>query len=420
MTACATLGGGAFRARLTTVCGAWEMHMAAIEKDGKGWRIRFLDSRGNRKTIRFSKENKQTVEKIRLHIEALVNNRQHNVGLERSTLEWLSGIGKLVREKLVRAGLIDESKVVQLGPFLDGYRSKRSDAKDSTHKKYESVSNVLIAHFGRSKDIRAITRGDADDFRSFLYGKGLSENTVRRYCGVAKQFFTAALRRNLIDKNPFEDQVCSVRGNAEKFHFVSEADAKKILEKCPDIQWRVIFALCRWGGLRCPSEVLSLQWSDVQWEANRLRVPSPKTEHHEGKGSRLIPLFPEVRAELDKAYAEAFDSRSSDDEVVSGPIVIRYRDSTQNLRTTFQKIVLRSGLKPWPKLFQNLRSTRQTELAEKYPVQAVTSWIGNSAAVAMAHYLQVRDEYFDQAVGVGQSVGAPAVAEAISDAQVSA
>lgn len=394
--------------------------MAAIEKDKKGWRIRFLDRNGNRKTIRFSSENKSTVEKIRLHIEALVNNRQHNVGLERSTLEWLSGVGKLVRQKLVRAGLIDESRSIQLGQFLESYQQKRTDAKGSTHKKYQSVTAALTGHFGSEKDIRSITRGDADDFRAYLYGKGLSENTVRRYCGVAKQFFTAAVRRSLLEKNPFEDQVCSVRGNAEKFHFVSDADAKKILEKCPDIQWRVIFALCRWGGLRCPSEVLALEWSDVQWEANRLRVPSPKTEHHEGKGSRLIPLFPEVRAELDKAYSEAFDGRASDDEVVSGPIVIRYREATQNLRTTFQKIVLRAGLKPWPKLFQNLRSTRQTELAEKYPVQAVTSWIGNSAAVAMAHYLQVRDEYFDQAVGVGQSVGAPAVAEVNSDAQVSA
>ena len=31
-------------------------------------------------------------------------------------------------------------------------------------------------------------------------------------------------------------------------------------------------------------------------------VTSPKTAHHEGKGSRTIPLFPELRAVLSEAY----------------------------------------------------------------------------------------------------------------------
>ena len=30
----------------------------------------------------------------------------------------------------------------------------------------------------------------------------------------------------------------------------------------------------------------------------------------------------------------------------------------------------------WPKLFQNLRSRRETELAEQFPMHVVCSWIG--------------------------------------------
>ena len=48
----------------------------------------------------------------------------------------------------------------------------------------------------------------------------------------------------------------------------------------------------------------------------------------------------------------------------------------------------------WPKLFQNFRSTHETELAEQYPVQVVCVWIGNSPVVAAKHYLQVHDEHF--------------------------
>ena len=58
-----------------------------------------------------------------------------------------------------------------------------------------------------------------------------------------------------------------------------------------------------------------------------------------------------------------------------------------------------AGVKPWPKLFQNCRSTRETELAETFPVQVVCAWIGNSPAVAARHYLQVTDAHFTRATG---------------------
>ena len=42
-------------------------------------------------------------------------------------------------------------------------------------------------------------------------------------------------------------------------------------------------------------KALAMQWSDIAWENDRIRVPSPKIEHHDGKASRTNPLFPEVR-----------------------------------------------------------------------------------------------------------------------------
>ena len=42
----------------------------------------------------------------------------------------------------------------------------------------------------------------------------------------------------------------------------------------------------------------------------------------------------------------------------------RYRDANANLRTRLARIIERAGLEVWPKLFQNLRLTRETELAE--------------------------------------------------------
>ena len=80
--------------------------------------------------------------------------------------------------------------------------------------------------------------------------------------------------------------------------------------------------------------------------------------------------------------------------------------SASNLRTTFTKIIRRAGVKVWPKLFHNLRASRETELAAEYPIHVVCEWIGNSAAIAAKHYLTVREEDFERASQGGAKFGA--------------
>ena len=63
-------------------------------------------------------------------------------------------------------------------------------------------------------------------------------------------------------------------------------------------------------------------------------------------------------------------------------VISRYRQVNCNLRTQLQRIIIKAGLKPWLKLIQNLCSTRETELAERWPEHVVCAWIGNSKAEA--------------------------------------
>jgi hypothetical protein len=92
-------------------------------------------------------------------------------------------------------------------------------------------------------------------------------------------------------------------------------------------------------------------------------------------------------------------------------VITRYRDAKVNLRTQLERILTRAGVKQWPKLFQNLRSSRETELAQRFPIHIVCAWLGNSRPVAMEHYLQVRDEDFARAATEVTPVAAPEVAE---------
>lgn len=61
-------------------------------------------------------------------------------------------------------------------------------------------------------------------------------------------------------------------------------------------------------------------------------------------------------------------------------VITRYRQKNSKLRTQALRIIRKAGVPTWLKPFHNLRSSRQTELAETYPMHVVCAWIGNSSA----------------------------------------
>ena len=58
----------------------------------------------------------------------------------------------------------------------------------------------------------------------------------------------------------------------------------------------------RYAGLRVPSEALLLRWQDIDLAADRMLVHSPKIEHHAGKATRMVPIFPELRPYLEGTH----------------------------------------------------------------------------------------------------------------------
>ncbi len=128
----------------------------------------------------------------------------------------------------------------------------------------------------------------------------------------------------------------SVQSNRTRDYFVTRKEADAVLAACPDAQWQLIFALSRYGGLRCPSEHLALRWGDVDWEHGKMTIRASKTEHYEGRATRVIPLFPELRPYLE-AVRQDIESDAEFDPKVTPlsklPVITRYRDTNANLRT---------------------------------------------------------------------------------------
>jgi len=132
-----------------------------------------------------------------------------------------------------------------------------------------------------------------------------------------------------------------------------------------------------------------LRWNDIDWERGRFTVHAPKLEAHPDKVNRQVPLFPALRELLEEAWTAAPDHAEF--------VLPTIRDASKNLRTRFKRIIKRAGLTPWPRLFQNLRASRGTELGCEYPSFVAAKWLGHTEQVADAHYRHVLERHFEEA-----------------------
>jgi integrase len=367
--------------------------VASISRSADGrFTIQFIDVDDKRKSVRLGSIPKRTAEAIKLRVEALLNAKITNTPVDRDTASWLTGIGADLADKLAAVGLIEERDCSTLGDFTANYIRRRTDIKPRTRINLEQCRTRLVDFFGANRSLRSISSGDADSWLLWLkerYADGTTGRAIKR----AKQFFRAAVRSRLIPSNPFEDVKPPSMVNESRKQFIDRPTIDRVLQACPDAEWRLIVALCRYGGIRCPSELLPLTWNDVNWERNRFFVRSPKTEHHEGGAGRWVPIFAELRPYLEDAFEQA--------EPGTVYLVNRYRNTNQNLRTQLQRICKRAGVEPWDKPFHNLRASRETELAAEYPLHVVCEWIGNTEMIAAKHYLQVTDADFERAAKSG-------------------
>lgn len=173
-------------------------------------------------------------------------------------------------------------------------------------------------------------------------------------------------------------------------------EVDRMIEASPNTEWRLLFGLARYAGLRIPSESHLLTWADMDFERGRLTVHSPKTEHHEGHEQRIIPITPKLMKLLQERFDEAEEGQ---------PYLVTIRGKGAVIRQT-RAIWTRAGVDPWKRLWQTLRQSCEMEWAMTFPQYAVSKWIGHSITVSGRHYANhVPDELFDKATIAGDDDG---------------
>ena len=367
--------------------------MASIIREPNGRKtIQFVASDGRRRPkIRLGKVPMRTAKAIKVKVESLVTATITGHAPDAETTRWVAGLDATMAEKLCRVGLLPKREYATLNDFVTRYIDSRTDVEPETRRAWRQVRDRLVSYFGVSQSLKAISKEDAATWRQSVVNEDLADATVRKYTGYAKHFFSVAVERELLSSNPFEKLVSGSIGNDERQQLVSPADTQRLINVCPNAELRLIVALSRYGGLRCPSEHLKLRWCDIDWDRGLMTVTSPKTKKR-GKPKRLVPIFDELRPYLE----DCFDQAEPGAEFVLG----KYRSpSGAYIRKRLDILVERAGLTKWPRITHNLRASRQTELERNNPTHVVCAIMGNTPAVAHRHYLQINEDDLLKAAG---------------------
>ncbi len=372
--------------------------MASIIQTGKTYSIQLSqgECKGRPRVI-LGKVSKRQANEFKMMLGRYIEARAISAAIPADIAEWVNSLSGGIKERLIKIGLIeatggDYTVLEWASRYIEIKKSNPSIQKTTIYK-YLATYRKLEIFFKREK-LSDVTPVLANRFRAYLKDVVvIGDNTINKHFCHIKEMFAYAVEQQILRKNPFDGQKTSVSANPERFFYVSLDLAKQVLDACPDTETKLMFALARFGGLRIPSELKDLKWSDIHFDKDVFTVRSPKTHHHNDKGVRQIPIFQELKG----LFLQAFD------EAPAGEVYVLPRYRRDNPRTMFMRMLDKAGIPVWQKIFQNCRSTRETELFRMTNgnVKAVCSWLGNTPAIAMAHYAQITDADMKQAAAMG-------------------
>lgn len=353
------------------------MASVSFDKQGRA-RLAFIHPDGTRPMVRLGRLTQRQADTVCGHVDAILTTGRYGTPLPAATAAWLGAIDDVLHDRLSAVGLVETRRRPTLAAFAREWADGRDDIKPFTRQSLGLSIRWLVEHFGPDRRMDDI---GVDDARAFRDARAkYSRATVGRVVKHARQIYAAAIEAGITTVNPFVAVEAWACENPARKVFVERATIDAVLAAEHQPRYRRLIALARYGGLRVPSEIYGLDWSDFDWVGGTFRVRACKTRE------RRVPIFPELRQILEP------------DRQPAGPVVPG-GDSAINWRQHLLRVIQRAGLEPWPKLFHNLRASRETELVRDFPLHVVCEWIGNSGVVAVRHYLTVQRSDIDRAVG---------------------
>ena len=318
---------------------------------------------------------------IKNRVRELVSARHSSAPLEPKLIDWLNNLPDSLHGRLVGIGLADTRCEFGVSGFFESYIAERLPKMSKSWKLNQQATLRKLKEYFDGVLLLDLTPSMAQAFRDDLAEKQ-AQATVSGHIKRIKTALGFAVKRGLVHSSAFNEVVAGNQSNEGRKHFVSCEVIEKVIDACPNAEWRLLVALARFGGLRNPSETMALEWKDVDFVNETINVPGSKGKNGEIRW-RTIPIYPELLEPL----REAFNPTHIKCVEIAGTCAWR--------RKKFKQIIKLAGVDAWPRIWHNLRATRDTELSAELPAHEVARLMGNSVKVSEEHYKMINPANFD-------------------------
>lgn len=256
--------------------------------------------------------------------------------------------------------------------------------RPSTLATYRSLFETHLKWSLEDVPLERVTRRDVEEIDLVMRRKGAQSKTRLNALKLLSQIFNFAKRREWCRRNPCDQVRFPHPELSSDIRFLNEAELVAMLaavdvdaKPLGHTDW-AMFLTAALTGLR-QSELLGLQWRDVDFDARRIRVRRsyvrgylgrPKSRH----SSRSVPMIPQVGAALRRHWARS-RFQGPEDLVFGNPRTGEVLNASA-IDRRFTNALKAAHVRKVR--FEDLRHTFGTRLAANgVPNRTIQEWMGH-------------------------------------------
>ncbi len=166
---------------------------------------------------------------------------------------------------------VDQPKRITLSTFVAQDRATiEADVRPTTLLEYGHAVAHAYAALGKEILLDRIDAVKVGKLKKHLKDLGRSPATIRKTVKMMGSIMRRAKDQGLIQRNPFAG-AAKGKTQSKRMRIFSPGEVEAMLGACPNQWWPVFLKLAVTTGLR-KSELLNLQWADVDFDAGSITV----------------------------------------------------------------------------------------------------------------------------------------------------
>ncbi len=303
-----------------------------------------------------------------------------------------SALSELRRSVGATVQIDERLTVAEAGDLYLNHLEVVKGRKRTTLEDYQQMLHGHLVPFLAGRSVDRVEPSDIANYVSTKMRAGLSAKTVRNHCTFAGGLFGFAIRKGWATVNPVMHEDLPEVPRDDEIHFLDNEEMEALFRAADggddfgptDL---VLYMTAATTGLRL-GELLALQWRDVDWSAESVRVRRSYTRGafstpKSAKSARVVPTTDRLAGALERHHqASAF--QGAGDLVFPHPTSGEVLDSSA-LRRRFHAALARAGVRRVR--FHDLRHSFGTSMAAAgCPMRALMQMMGHASMATTLRY----------------------------------